>query len=156
VLPRNYPANPQVEGGKSKVVKRASELVRTDIAQFVLEDLYSVPLKKEHCWKDRKYDEGRLSLKNFGEYYAANRFTFAPATYTDPNRRIIRIAEVFILHQLGGLLNRSLKGRDYETYRDAIRQALERNIDTAVATMEARWPKETADIVRNNDNCLFG
>jgi hypothetical protein len=140
----------------SKAVKCASELATTDIAQYLFENLHSVLLKKECSWKDREYDERWLSWENFGEYYAANKFLFAPATYTDPNRRIIRIAEVFILHQLGGLLNRSPEGRDYETYRDAIRQALEQNIDTAVAMMDARWPKEMADIVRNNENRLLG
>lgn len=149
-------SNIEQEDRMSKAGKCASELARTDIAQYLFENLHSVLLKKERRRKDRDYYESWLSWENFGEYYAANKFLFAPATFTDPNKRIIRIAEVFILHQLSGLMNRSPGGGDYETYRDTMRQALEQNIDKAVAMMRARWPEETADIVRNNENRIFG
>lgn len=122
------------------------------VEQALFEGMHTKLLKqgRRHRDKATQEDEGWMAYDNFGDYYAENKATFAPAVYPDPNLRILRIAEAFVIRQLFGHLNRSPGGGDFDALRAGIRRSFEQSRDETVAMMRQHWPAETEDIVRNN------
>lgn len=95
-------------------------------------------------------DVSWMAYENFGDYYADYKAILAPAIYSTPEKRVLRIAQAYAVRQLSGMLPRLPGHIGFDQLQEAMRIVFESHTERVVALMHWKWGSQAAEIVRDN------
>ncbi|WP_176322294.1 hypothetical protein [Burkholderia vietnamiensis] len=125
------------------------------------DELYGATLRwllfKDKRYKDHNkgYHEHWTRRENFREFYKEQKRSLAPVTYADPEKRVLRIARMFLwLQMLAGLLPNPTGSAEEEKsnrrVKNLIDDALKVNREDVLAGFRQHYPDLLDDMLGNN------